>query len=97
MNAHPHPRPAHSPANMLRPWPPSLSHTSRLFTLISLSTPPQARVEDALRRIGANNLEAAMEWLIMHPEAEPAAAAAVPGAVAGAPAAAAAGENPMDQ
>lgn len=35
----------------------------------------QARAEVALRRIGINSVEAATEWLLMHPE-EPAAAAA---------------------
>jgi hypothetical protein len=39
----------------------------------------QARVETALRRVGINSVEAAMEWLLTHPEdpapAQPAAAA----------------------
>lgn len=48
-------------------------HSASFPNLLALiqSPSPQARVEDALRRIGANNVEAAMEWLIMHPEAEP--------------------------
>ena len=47
----------------------------------------QGRVEEALRRIGANNVEAAMEWLIMHPEADPPPAAAAAGSAAAAAAA----------
>ena len=44
-------------------------------------------MEEALRRVGANSLEAAMEWLITHPEAEPAPAATdAAGTVAAAPA-----------
>jgi hypothetical protein len=40
----------------------------------------QARVETALRRVGVNSVEAAMEWLLTHPEdPAPAAAAAAPG------------------
>ncbi|GFR50880.1 hypothetical protein Agub_g13169, partial [Astrephomene gubernaculifera] len=48
-----------------------------------------ARAEEAIRRVGANSVEAAMEWLVMHPE-EPAPAA---GAAAGAAAAGAAGSG----
>lgn len=56
----------------------------------------QARAEDALRRVGANSIELAMDWLFTHPE-EPAAPAAAAGDAAGAggaanPAAAAAAE-----
>jgi hypothetical protein len=50
----------------------------------------QARAEEALRRVGANSVELAMEWLISHPE-EPAAPAAAGGAAAGGAAAAAGG------
>jgi len=50
----------------------------------------QARAEEALRRVGANRVELAMEWLIMHPE-EPAAPAAAAGEAAAAGGAAAAG------
>lgn len=51
----------------------------------------QARAEEALRRVGANSVEMAMDWLFTHPE-EPAAAPAAAGqaAAAGAPANAAA-------
>jgi hypothetical protein len=49
----------------------------------------QARAEEALRRVGANSVELAMEWLISHPE-EPAAPAAAAGAAAGGAAAGAA-------
>lgn len=53
----------------------------------------QARAEEALRRVGANRVELAMEWLIMHPEepAAPAAAAGEAAAAGGAAGAAAAG------
>ena len=52
----------------------------------------QARAEEALRRVGANSVELAMEWLITHPEepAAPAAAAAAGGEAAGEAAAGAA-------
>lgn len=50
----------------------------------------QARAELALRRVGVNSIEAAMEWLVMHPE-EPPAAPAAPGGAAAAAAGAAAG------
>jgi hypothetical protein len=51
----------------------------------------QGRAEEALRRVGVNSVELAMEWLFVHPE-EPAAAAAAPaaGGAGGAPAAPAA-------
>lgn len=44
----------------------------------------QARAEEALRRVGANSVELAMEWLIAHPEA--AAPAAGMGALQSVPA-----------
>jgi hypothetical protein len=43
----------------------------------------QARAEEALRRVGANSVELAMEWLFTHPE-EPAAPAAGAAQAAGA-------------
>jgi hypothetical protein len=49
----------------------------------------QARAEEALRRVGANSVELAMEWLFTHPE-EPAAPAAGAGEAAAAGAGAAA-------
>jgi hypothetical protein len=54
----------------------------------------QGRAEDALRRVGVNSVELAMEWLLVHPEEPPApaaAAGAAPGAAAGGAAAAGAG------
>lgn len=36
----------------------------------------QARAEAALRRLGANSVEAATEWLLLHPEDAAAGAAA---------------------
>jgi hypothetical protein len=53
----------------------------------------QARAEEALRRVGANSVELAMEWLISHPE-EPAAPAAAGGAAAGAAGGGAAAAGP---
>lgn len=52
----------------------------------------QGRAEEALRRVGANSVELAMEWLIMHPEDQAAPAAAAGAAAAGNAAAAAADE-----
>lgn len=56
----------------------------------------QARAELALRRVGVNNIETAMEWLLLHPEEPPAAGAAGAARAAGAAAAgaAAAGQAP---
>ncbi|KAK9830284.1 hypothetical protein WJX72_010812 [[Myrmecia] bisecta] len=56
----------------------------------------QPRAEEALRRVGQNSVELAMEWLITHPEAEPAAATATP-ATAGASGASAGGVSAEEQ
>ena len=42
-----------------------------------------ARAEEAIRRVGANSVEAAMEWLVMHPEEPPPPAPAAPAAAGG--------------
>ncbi len=65
----------------------------------------QARAEEALRRVGANSVEIAMEWLVLHPEepaaaptaAAAAAAAATAAAAAAAPAAAASEEEELSR
>lgn len=56
----------------------------------------QARAEDALRRVGTNRLDVAMEWLISHPE-EPAAAAGAAAAAAAAQPVAGTGEKELSE
>ncbi len=71
----------HAPARLLRQQPPARPQQpapdAELVQQIAEMGFTPARAEEALRRVGHNSVELAMEWLVTHPEPEaPAADAA---------------------